>query len=71
MYSVSVARLSLLEVLANKSRCGRAPSVLQPLPAVRREELAIGAIGMLSDGNAELVLQFVRHLLDDGDGPSG
>ena len=51
---------SLVPVDANRSRCGRAPSFGEPLPALGVEQLPVGDVGADRDGDAEPVLELGR-----------
>ena len=60
----------MVPVLAQSSRCGRAPSFIRRCQRVGVEQLAVGAVGAAADRDAEPVAQLVRHLVGDGDVPA-
>ena len=56
-YRISDALGSLVPVLAQSRRCGRAPAVVDALPARGAEQLPVGLIDPLGDRDAEPVAQ--------------
>ena len=57
-------------MLAQSRRCGTGARIIGALPARRGEQIDIGLVGALADGDAELVAQRLRHLAGDGDIPA-
>ncbi len=64
-YRLSDAWGSFVPVLAHRRRCGRAPSFARRCQRSEARSFAVGSVGPLRDGDAELEVEFLRHVSCD------